>query len=230
MNAVVTLGSTYHSNTFPEKVPQKKSTPFSVYAAGIFRLVTAGFTVFSAITELTSKPVVVVKEETSLSTRIKTVFEKIIAHLRAFLFSVTYNIIHGSLFLASGLCAVTSSLHDLGAYSLGKAADVLNTVENWTYLVGSVLGLCYFTERYREADELPPNATPEQIESARRKKTSAVMGIIGCVGWIVNIALTFIGGLATVAFVIGLLATFTGFIKILYDFFRPSTLTPAPVK
>lgn len=222
------VSAVYYANTpiLEPQVIERKSTPVSVYAAGIFRLTTSLFTVYSSITEVATKPVQEVQEN-SLTNRIKTVFQRIIEHLRAFLFSVKYNIIHGSLFLASGVCAVTASLHDLGAYSLGKAVDVVNTVENWTYLVGSVLGLCYFTERYRQATELPPNATPEQIEIARRKKTSAVMGIIGCVTWIVNIALTFIGGLATLAFVIGILATLTGFVKILYDYFKPSTLSPA---
>lgn len=212
---------------------EKTSTPFSVYAAGVFRLGTGSFTVFSSIKELVGKPAIAPVDADKvkpLDMRVKNVFQRCVEQLRTFIISMKYHLMHGALFLGSGLCAVTGALHDLRLFNLGPALGILSSAESWTYLAGAVLGVGHFTEQYRLASILPENPTPEQLESSRRKKTSAVIGMIGCLAWVVNTAFILIGGLATVAFVIGLLATLTGFLKMLYDYFRPGNPAPAPAK
>lgn len=210
--------STYQN--VPMAVPQVSERPPLTVLDGVFgayRLFSSGTTLFTGINSVATKPLpstTVDNGRNPTTNRVVAALKWFFEKVREFLFEKYYNAIYGSLYLASGACAVAGSLHDLRAYDLGPALGIVSYVELATYLTASVMGLYYNSIVFKEASApLPPNATEEQKELATRKKVSAILGMASALGYIVNIALLLMGQMTMLAFVIGLLATLTSFTR-----------------
>lgn len=210
-----------HEATSNDKLPPPTSNKVLTIAGGSFRLFSSIITITGGIRGLAAKNET--RSESHLIGRVKSAWLVFFEKVKDAILVTYYHTIHGALYLASGLCAAVASLHDLKVFDLGPAVGIINKVELGTFLAASLMGLYSNVKDYQNAKVLPANPTADQIEASKRKKTSAILGIISCVSYILNVALLFMGQLAAVAFVIGILGTLTGFIKMLYDYYRPST-------
>ena len=91
--------------------------------------------------------------------------------------------------------------------SIGRAANIL-------FIYASLLSLEENIRIYNQAKNL------EDKTAAHQLRCSAVLGIINTLGYIASGVLLVLGLSTTLALVIGIIAAFTGGLKVLYDLYR----------
>ncbi|MBA3957536.1 MAG: hypothetical protein H0X51_03960 [Parachlamydiaceae bacterium] len=141
-----------------------------------------------------------------LNQRIKTVFKEFKEQCSKGWSSIQYNIQHGLLFAACGLCEMGVALNRMGFLPLGPLAPLLTVGDFGFFLYACYLTVQHNVQRYQD------------IDASTATKRSAVLGIINglCyLFWITSILFQ-APSLAPLLFCsVGLL---TGALKILSDF------------
>ena len=125
--------------------------------------------------------------------------------------SNNYQQVHGVALIGSGiLTSVDYSFVDRATplfASIGRAANIL-------FIYASLLSLEENIRIYNQAKNL------EDKTAAHQLRCSAVLGIINTLGYIASGVLLVLGLSTTLALVIGIIAAFTGGLKVLYDLYR----------
>jgi hypothetical protein len=120
---------------------------------------------------------------------------------------------HGALYLSSGVCGLASCI-EFGASKAFAFAG------NGLFFMSNIITLDYNITLYEEADSIDLRNAPKYVhEAVKRLKTSAIMGMIGSLGYILA-SISAISGiyLALTICLTGIAIT-TACIKILYDYF-----------
>jgi len=127
---------------------------------------------------------------------------------------------HGGLFLASGVCGVTSALHGLEAISLGILAPVVELSCNALFLFANILALGFHIKYVCQIAKCYRGAQGAEREVLKQLLISFITGIISNIAYIIAMAALIFGGpVAMVIVFAGIGVTFGAF-KILYDLFK----------
>lgn len=168
------------------------------------------------IDEIQSKPAL-----PTHANRVNAYINRILVKKDSTIGDLKFNIAHGLLYIGSGLMGSVAGLHRLGVFVIGKTVFPLEAAGNSLFGLGSLLALIQNIQIYKLALKVTSNSPLHEREAADMLRKSAVIGIISSLNYIAAAAVLVIGGPATMALIFGVLALFTGCVKILYyDFFR----------
>lgn len=154
-----------------------------------------------------------------LLTRIGMWCRKFFHELKEDIVNLRYQAIHGLLLIGSGTCGTVGSLHEIGVINLGNGYPVCNAIETGFSFASCLMGMHYYVKLYWEAGDLPQNPTDEQIAISQRRKTSAIMGLLSCISYLISTVISVLTGAALMAFILNCLGSLTSSLKTLYDFF-----------
>lgn len=132
--------------------------------------------------------------------------------------SLTNAQMHGIYYSSAGLCGGVASLQTYGWCNLKSAFPVLSGLSDAFFGCANWNNLLYHIRCYQEANLLTGKGKEEAL-AAKRIKTSAVLGIISNVNYLISISSFLFGPISWLPIVFGGVAMLTGCIKILYDFF-----------
>jgi len=132
--------------------------------------------------------------------------------------SLTNAQMHGIYYSSAGLCGGAASLQTYGLCDLKKGFPALSGLSDAFFGCANWNNLLYHVRCYQEANLLMGRGKEEEI-AAKRIKTSAVLGIISNVNYLISISSFLFGPLNWLPIVFGGVAMLTGCIKIIYDFF-----------
>lgn len=119
-------------------------------------------------------------------------------------------IIQGTCFIASGTC---------GAVTFYNPAPFFDYAGSGLFLAGNLIALKTNIENYINAVAQSNSNDPSERQYAFSLMTSAALGIINNINYIMIPFVTLFGGPVALAIVFGGIALTTGCIKILYDYF-----------
>ncbi len=155
----------------------------------------------------------------SLTTRIKVYCLEYFSRKKSEIVSGQFHIIHGALFLGSGISGSLVALHQLGKIHLAATFAIFNHLEIGLFLAGCLLALYHNVREYTRAIDPASGLSAEQ---AHQKKLSAIFGIVSSLNYILWGAFVIFGAHTAVALVFGIIGLTTGCIKILYDYYYSS--------
>lgn len=155
----------------------------------------------------------------SLTTRIKLYCQEYFSRKWHEISTGQFHIIHGALFLGSGIAGTVAALHQLGKIHLsGSAFAIFNHLEMGLFLSGCFGALYYNIREYQRVTDPASKLSAVQMQ---QQTLSTIVGIISSIDYILWGALTIIGAPAAIALVFGLIGLSTGCFKILYDYYHP---------
>lgn len=128
-----------------------------------------------------------------------------------------YLITHGVLMGATGVCGILEGLNGFGAISYGKFAQSVCVAGSIFFLYANIANL---EENIRVYHELMKNADlPKGLERDHFifQKSSVIWGILSNLGYIFATACLLFNASATMAFIFGVLGSFSGAFKFLCD-------------
>lgn len=123
-----------------------------------------------------------------------------------------FNIIYGSLFMASGVAGTIAVLQNFDFVYLGPTVKLFEGLEIGLFLTGCIYALINNIHAYNMADDM------SQGNSEDRKK-SAILGIISNLNYLFWGAL-FLYGATTASILFCLIGLATGGSKIVYDYYK----------
>lgn len=134
---------------------------------------------------------------------------------------ISYNVVHGSLMLGTGVCEFLLGLQQFGCVTLGAATPLVMGVSNACFFLGNLVMLVHNVRLFQQACLISEDASEEVKANAKRVKTSAIISMVSALNYIVGITAMMMGGpIALIAMFLALGLTFGG-LKILYDWFCP---------
>lgn len=197
-------------------------------APGLIYLIQSIYNVFRGVNEIISRRVRhLTKRETAPQTipgRIKAYCLKFFEEFKTSFTQLRYHAAHGFLYATTGIFGSFIALHDLEKINLGKGLSIIKGFEIVSSIFAGIIGLDYFIQAYDDASKLPPDATKAEIDAAQRIKTSAIFGLVECIGLIIAGAIAIFTGTAIIAFIIGCIGSLSSCFKTLHDFFYCTTV------
>lgn len=152
--------------------------------------------------------------------RVNNYLNRVFFKKDSFLGPIKFNVVHGSLYLASGLAGSVAAMHQQKWLNAGELAFPLEATGNCLFGLASLVALIQNVKIYRAAAKVPAYAPPHAQNAASMLKKSSVLGFISSLNYIIGSALLMIGPAAALALLFGCIAVFVGGLKILYDFIR----------
>jgi hypothetical protein len=206
-----------------ENIAEKYVSPDLIkIAPGIFNLSINLYNTYRGVKEIVSERVrLITKQNVSkqpLTSRVASYCTKFFTEIKESIVTCKYYATHGLLYLGSGITGSIAALHELGAVHLGKAFNAVKVAESSLFIFASLIGLEHYIDAY-EAAKAPLNATKEELETVHRTKTSAILGIMTCISYIISCSVALLTGAALLAFILSCLGSLTEGLKTLYDFF-----------
>lgn len=154
------------------------------------------------------------------ATNINNFLNKIFIKKDKLIGPLNFNVVHGSLYMGSGVLGSTAAMHKLGWINIGGLGLPLEVASNCLFNFACLAALIHNIKIYRAAAKVPKYAPLHEKEAAWMLKKSAILGIISSLNYILAASLLIAGASATFALLFGCIAVFTGCLKILYDFLR----------
>jgi hypothetical protein len=130
-----------------------------------------------------------------------------------------YPLVHGSLFVATGIFNAFEALHAFACINLGNKLRTVVAAGNLTFLFANVLDLQENVCLYEQAVTFSKCGTVEKTVEADIQKKSAILGILSNLGYIASTAITLLGVSAGMALLLACFGSCWGGLKILYDFY-----------
>lgn len=130
-----------------------------------------------------------------------------------------YYLVHGVLFIGSGISATLTGLHELQFINLGKIYSGLNIAASSIFVVANIAAFGYNLATIINAVLLTPKATPQELPVIQGLKKSSMLGLLSSTQYIAAASISLFGGPVVVIAVLGCVAASLGGLKILYDFF-----------
>lgn len=129
-----------------------------------------------------------------------------------------FNVLHGILYLGSGLSYALSAMPKI--QNMHLYVNVLNSTGNGLFILANIFSLEYFIKACQESSDILAREHHEiQRQAAERIKTSSILGIFNSAGYLLAPAAILINAPASLAIIFGLIAVSTGCIKIFYDYY-----------
>ena len=125
-------------------------------------------------------------------------------------------VIHGGFLLASGVMGTAAAFSEIGLIGLGYLVPIFHLGSHLSFLIANVIHLEIHIRMYLDSANLP-------VHLQKEVQTTAVIGIISNVMYILMTMATILGDWTALAFVFGIIAVSTGCFRILFDFFNPTT-------
>lgn len=155
--------------------------------------------------------------DNSLLSRIKSACYDYFMRKKQEISSGQFHILHGALFVGTGIAGSLAALHQLDKINLAWTFPIFEGLEIGLFLWGSALALVHNVREYQKAATLV--ASSEKVENL---KLSAVIGMISSLSYILWVASYLLGGAALMPLFL-CLGLATGCLKILFDYFTAST-------
>lgn len=153
--------------------------------------------------------------------RVNVQLNKIFLKKDVFIKPIRFSILHGTLYVASGLVGTVAALQKQGVLNIAAQLQFpLEVVGNGLFGLASLVALIQNIRTYRAAAKIPPHAPFYERQAANQLKKSAILGILSSLNYIIGAALILIGPLSSLALLFGCVAVFFGCLKILYDYLR----------
>ena len=133
------------------------------------------------------------------------IFEKI---------SRNFSLVHGSLFLTTGVFLGLQGLEALNLLDLGRLSTPVSITGVTSFALAEIISLKFDVERFLEA------STIQDPAKAHSQKKSAVLGIVRSISYLLMVLVPLLGAPVALPIVFGGIGLMTGAIKILYDFVR----------
>lgn len=132
--------------------------------------------------------------------------------------SKQYLNMHGSMFLGAGICYGIESLKHFFSNEFGKIFESLAKVGNAFFFFANLLALEENIRLYEYACKLDQTPAEDHKTNTFWLKQSAIWGILSNLGYIAFICVSALSSSASMALIIGVIAAFSGAIKIIADF------------
>ncbi len=126
--------------------------------------------------------------------------------------------VHGLTLLVSGILSGITCLQNVFSSDFRGFCTAIGKAANGSFIYASLLALEENIRIYKYAENHNYSDIEEALKHSNRLRFSAMLGIFSSLSYIISTALTLIGLAATVALVIGIIATFSGALKVIYDF------------
>lgn len=122
--------------------------------------------------------------------------------------------IQGFFITATGVCGVAEAFNSFDLINYGGFTNSVYAAGNIFFLCANLVALEDAVRVYEEIQK----AEGEGREIAEFQKQSNLLGIISNLGYIMATALILFGGSTAMALVLGIIGSFSGAMKILYDY------------
>ncbi|MEC7839648.1 MAG: hypothetical protein VX777_06385 [Chlamydiota bacterium] len=218
---VTSLSRAAHSGASFTGTVESIVTSVSTLATELFHIIQGAYFFITGVFEVSFG--LFRKDPIGLSVKkVKIIFEKFTGRLACLSKKIfTYPVLHGALFLGSGVCEILQGLHSIEVIALGSALPFIAFAGSGCFILGNILMLAHNIKVCIIASNVPEDASEEEIENARRAKVSAIFAIVSALNYIAGIALSMFGGPAAIVIVLVALGLVFGGLKILYDWFQP---------
>ncbi|MFQ5729582.1 MAG: hypothetical protein ACE5GN_04395 [Waddliaceae bacterium] len=129
-----------------------------------------------------------------------------------------YSLIHGSLYLGSGIFGGLASMHDLQWFTLGRAMPFAKYLGSGLFLYLNLYSLEQNMKLFSHAQNMSKSGNSDLRSFANRLQASSVLGMINNIGYILAILTSFFPATLAIAIALAVFAFSVGTLKIIYDY------------